>query len=201
MTGLVGTNGSGKSSLSSVLVSKQLPGFPSFLTVTYVGDASTGSHHDKQEEERMMNMKPKEYLHDCINRRLASVESEIERLEGRLEEDPSGSEQVVERLSELYDVAESTKETAEREIHSVLVDELGFGPKLLDKTLKQLSSGWLYKCRLVAALLNHSDLVIVDEPSFLDAKSISWLVQQLEKVAKDERAMIVLVSHKEALLD
>ena len=197
VTGLVGTNGAGKSSLASVLASKQLPGFPSHLTVTYLGDSQAVGG----EEETTMNMTPQDYLHHCMNQRLVTVEQEIERFEAQLEQDPADSEQVVERLSELYDHAESMKETAEREIQSILVEDLGFCSSLLQKKLRQLSSGWRYKCHLVAALLNHADLLIVDEPSFLDVKSTDWLVDRMNKVAKQEHAMVVLISHKEALLD
>ncbi|KAL7570698.1 hypothetical protein ACA910_017822 [Epithemia clementina (nom. ined.)] len=213
VTGLVGTNGSGKSSLASVLASKQLPGFPSHLSVTLLGDclsfsssasmtATTTSVTNDEDEDIKMNMRPQEYLRHCIQQRLSSVEQDIAKLEDQFEEDPYTSEDIVARLSHLYDVAESTKEMAEREMQSILVDELGFSPSLLDKKLCHLSSGWLYKCRLVAALLNHADLIIVDEPTFLDVKSMTWLVERINnKVAKQENAMVILISHKKDLLD
>jgi len=207
---LVGTNGSGKSSLSLVLASKQLPGFPQNLGVVYlssnpndeaygVGSDHDGKNNDDDTKKAISDMTCSEFLQSRVDQRVATFEHEIEELENKMEENPENI-QVVERLSELYDLTDTLRDKAAREIQSILEDELSFGPHL-HKTLSQLSSGWRYKCHLASALLVHADVIIVDEPSFLDHKSTQWLVHRLQRASKQEHAMVLLVSHKEVLLD
>mmetsp|Transcript_10663 Transcript_10663/g.19559 ORF Transcript_10663/g.19559 Transcript_10663/m.19559 type:complete len:114 (+) Transcript_10663:499-840(+) len=84
-------------------------------------------------------------------------------------------EQMAEELSDSYDVEESITERMERETEQAL-ERIGWNAQQFEhKTLSQLSCGWRYKCRLIAAILTHPDCLIIDETSFLDASSTQWL--------------------------
>lgn len=209
ITGLVGSNGSGKSSLAKVLASKLLDGFPQTLTVEYLAAADDEDGHSNeggagafQNSESSLKKKPHEYIQSRIKARLDILNKEIERLELVMEEDDTSQEHLEETadtLSCLYDLEESIRAKMESETeHSMEV--VGLKPHA-HKTLEKLSCGWRYKCRLVAALLAHPDLLIIDEPSFLDTYSTEWFVEQLQRLARDDNVVVLLISHKETLLD
>ena len=90
-------------------------------------------------------------------------------------------------------------ERIQREMHNA-IRELGLD-RYANYKLKQLSCGWRYKCRLVVAFLIHPELLIIDEPSFLDVKSTEWFVNRTRETAHRDNAMILLISHKESLLE
>ena len=202
VTGLVGTNGSGKTSLAKVVASKELPGFPKDLAVQYVSThenyscmhAITGSNDNDAEQ----SLTPEAYLYSVVQDRLESLGTKIEQLEESLGLDSERVEETANQLAELYELQDELQKSAEREIQQTLTD-LGFGPHL-KKSLSQLSSGWRYKCRLAAAFTAHSDILIVDEPSFLDISSTKWLVEKVSQ-AISRKTMVLLISHKEALLE
>ena len=199
ITGLIGTNGSGKTSLAKVLVSKELPGFPPDLLIQYL--SSHENYTTFSEQQQQATMLPREYMYSVIQDRLTKLDQEIDRLEERLggEEDPQHMEDIANELAELYQTQEDLQTGAEREIEQTLHD-LGFGP-YLEKNVSQLSCGWQYKCRLVAAFTSRPDILIMDEPSFLDAVSIAWLIRKTRDIAKTANAMVLIISHKEALLN
>eukprot|EP00121_Abeoforma_whisleri_P006192 Awhi_evm1s5624 len=60
--------------------------------------------------------------------------------------------------------------------------------------------GWKMKCYLAKAILTRPEILILDEPSFLDAKSTSWMIDQVNLLAR-KKSIILLISHKEELLD
>lgn len=110
-------------------------------------------------------------------------------------------EQIAEELSDLYDSEEKMIEKMEREIDEAMA-ETGLGNRNpAEKSLGKLSCGWRYKTMLVASILLHPDMIISDEPSFLDQRSTGWLVRSLRSMAMSDRCIVILISHKEALLD
>lgn len=205
VTGLVGVNGSGKTSLCRVLASKELPGFPESLAIEYLAASDDEERSDTSSSMTTLELNPVEYITMRIRRRSEDIASRIAELEARLETTASDTttsdvEEIADRLSELYQLEEDVNERLQRELHTA-VSELGLDRYASRYKLKQLSCGWRYKCRLVAAFLTHLDLLIVDEPSFLDASSTEWFVNRVEETARRDNAMILLVSHKESLLD
>lgn len=115
------------------------------------------------------------------------------------EVEESAIEAISEELSDLYEIQESLDESTKREMDRA-ISNLGLND-YLEKSLGDLSSGWRYKCRLVAAFLVHPDLLIIDEPSFLDSESTEWLISMIKSITRASQAMVLFISHKEALLD
>lgn len=199
VTGLVGTNGAGKTSLAKVIASKEVPGFPADLTIQYI--SSHENYVFSADESEELKHTPQAYLHTVVQRKLSGLQKEIEGLEDALgdDEDPERIEKISDLLAEKYDLQDELQVSSEEEITQTL-DDLEFGPHL-NKTVSQLSCGWRYKCRLAAAFTTHPDILIIDEPSFLDATSTDWLVSKISKAAKSGNAMVLIISHKEQLLD
>jgi ATP-binding cassette subfamily F protein 3 len=205
ITGIVGTNGAGKTTLLRTFASKALDGFPSEeLTVEYLAAADDEDGHGQDEYDgkdgHSMNQYPREYIQSRLQLRLDGVRRRIEQTEQRMEEgDPEELETLAEEISDLYDMEESMNESMQRETN-IAMDRVGLGAHA-QKTLSQLSCGWRYKCRLIAAVLTHPDCLMVDEPSFLDNSSLEWLKEQLKHLANTDKSMVLLISHKETLLD
>ncbi|KAL7463550.1 hypothetical protein ACHAXS_003907 [Conticribra weissflogii] len=195
ITGIVGWNGSGKTSLAKVIASKEIPGFPQDISIQYVSSHENYAF-DEQEHEDLL---PKDYIAEIVNKKMASLKEEIAKLEGRLGEDVEDVERIANRLAELCDTQEELESTSAKEIQQMLSD-LAF-QKFLKYPVRRLSSGWRYKCRLAAAFSSHPDILILDEPSFLDANSLEWMVEKCNAMADDANAMVVIISHKALLLD
>ena len=74
---------------------------------------------------------------------------------------------------------------------------LGFTDTYMAKPVKSLSGGWRMRTALATALLQETDILILDEPTnFLDLLGIIWLQRHLESLqdAADSPTLI-LVSH------
>ena len=197
ITGLVGTNGSGKSSLAKIIASKEIPNFPQSLSIQYV------SSHEAYafDEEEHADTKPKEYMASIAQQKLASLSTQIEELESKMEQDDPDVEleDVANQLAELYDKQEELETSSDIQIEKT-IETLGFS-RFLDKPVSQLSCGWRYKCRLAAAFTSRPDILIIDEPSFLDHTSTDWLIEKAKDAALHCNTMVLIISHKEILLE
>ena len=75
---------------------------------------------------------------------------------------------------------------------------LGFERKDFDRPCSEFSGGWRMRIELAKILLQHPDLLLLDEPNnHLDIESIQWL----EEFLKTNGSALVLVSHDRAFLD
>jgi len=201
ITGLVGTNGSGKTSLARVLASKSLPGFPKDLAVQYV---SSHENHIFAGDEKAKQLTPAAYLNTMVDERLARLQTEIDRLEGNDDDgdeegDGASIEEAAENLAKLCEQYDDLQQSSKQNVKQTL-EELGFAPHL-HKAVSQLSSGWRYKCRLAGAFTAEPDILIIDEPSFLDASAMKWMVRSILRAAESKNAMVIVISHKESLLE
>jgi ATPase subunit of ABC transporter with duplicated ATPase domains len=196
------TSVKGKTSLSRTIASKELPGFPQEILVEYIAASDDEEHLGgfSDDVSETLELKPIEYMNMRINQRSDQLSSRISELEAKIESnDADDAEEIANQLSELYELEEEMQENIQREMHAA-IDELGLN-RYTHCKLKQLSSGWRYKCRLATAFLIHPDLLIIDEPSFLDEESSEWIVKQIREAATRDKVIVLLISHKETLLD
>ncbi|MBL7811963.1 MAG: ABC-F family ATP-binding cassette domain-containing protein [Bacteroidetes bacterium] len=79
-----------------------------------------------------------------------------------------------------------------------LLEGLGFSTEELQKPLNQFSGGWRMRAMLAKLLLMQPDLLLLDEPTnHLDLPTIQWIEQYL----KDYKGTFVVVSHDRLFLD
>lgn len=74
---------------------------------------------------------------------------------------------------------------------------LGFSEAYMSKAVAELSGGWRMRTALAAALLQETDILILDEPTnFLDLLGIMWLQRYLQSLEDSPEApTLILVSH------
>jgi len=205
--GFMAPNGSGKTSLARALPT--LPGFPTpgrFRVEYLAADLDNPLSQDDDTDENadtnpIMEVSAREYCLSRVSLRVQDLENEIEQLESSLEtaSDNEEMEKFSDQLGELYETKDELELKAAAEADQMFVD-LKFGD-YPDQAFGKLSSGWKYKCQLVSALLTRPDLLIIDEPSFLDTQATAWFVTRLQTLAKSQDTMMILISHKEALLE
>lgn len=79
-----------------------------------------------------------------------------------------------------------------------LLNGLGFSPDQCDQAVRRLSGGWRMRLNLARALFVPSDLLLLDEPSnHLDLDAVLWLERWLKRYP----GLCMIVSHDRDFLD
>lgn len=222
--GLIAPNGSGKTSLLNML--RLLPGFPGSSlgrSTAHVRSDWTeldlGMRADEEADADAAGfisceaMRPLDYLLRVLRKRHREVRQQITALEEMLlreDVDEEESTAASERLGFLYEMLDTAlDEDAFARSATDALSQLGFenfsgtgGLRHVDKPAAELSGGWRYKLKLAEVLLSQPELLLIDEPSFLDQDGTDWLVNYIrEESLKQQRAIVVVISHKVQVLD
>jgi len=191
--GLVGRNGTGKSSLISVIVGEPAEQVRSSGDVRITGalgylpqvPAPTG-----------LGLDPSGFSHVLSARGLDVLDAELSRTRQSMAEDPSTDN--IERFS---DVEERFRHLGGYEAEAVmarLADGLGLRQELLLDDISSLSGGQRRRVDLVRVLFQQPEVMILDEPTnHLDVSAKRWLMDELERF----RGALLVVSHDLRLLD
>ncbi|MBO9572726.1 MAG: ATP-binding cassette domain-containing protein [Chitinophagaceae bacterium] len=189
--GLIGYNGTGKSTLLKVLVGQYSP---SAGTVEKGRETTIGYlHQDLLSFDT--NSSITEVAMEAFEKVMA-LQKEQAELEKILEtkEDEKLLTRYMDVLHEIdvldgYDVRYKVEEV----LHG-----LGFSDEQLDKPYKQFSGGWRMRVLLAKMILQNPDVLLLDEPTnHLDLPSIEWL----EKYLLNYKGSVVIVSHDKFFLD
>lgn len=79
-----------------------------------------------------------------------------------------------------------------------LLSGLGFGTDEFSKSVAEFSGGWRIRLNLAQALIQRSDLLLLDEPTnHLDLEATLWLQQWLQRFD----GTLLLISHDRSFLD
>jgi len=189
--GLIGYNGTGKSTLLKVLTGQYLP---SKGTVEKGRETTIGYLH-----QDLLGFDTEDSILDVALgafERVKELEKEIEQI--GLELERTGNEELAhdyaDKLHELevlggYDIHHKTEE---------ILQGLGFANADLKKPYKQFSGGWRMRVLLAKMILMHPDVLLLDEPTnHLDLPSIEWL----EKYLQHYPGAVVIVSHDRYFLN
>ena len=180
--GVVGRNGSGKSSLFAMMMGK-LDVEAGELTIPPNTAIATVLQHTPDSDVSAI-----EYVLDG-DEELRSIESDIEKAV-MAEED--------ERLGKLYAKLEAIDGYSAKVRAAQLLQGLGFDVKQQSNAVNSFSGGWRMRLNLAQALMCRSDLLLLDEPTnHLDLDAVLWLEEWL----MGYQGTLLLISHDRDFLD
>lgn len=184
--GLIGRNGSGKTSLLNYLDNYLQKTFEN-INVIYV-----------KQEEPESNDHVLEILLES-NQKLYEMQSRLIDLETLLEldTDDAPDDQIVNEYDDLNKKIGSEYLKSKAFAQKILFG-LGFTNELQNQPVSYFSGGWRMKISLAKALFITPDFLILDEPTnHLDLESIIWLSGYLKKYPNT----LIIVAHDRYLID
>lgn len=190
--GLIGYNGTGKSTLLKVLVGEYTP---SKGTVEKSKETTIGYLH-----QDLLSFDTNDNITEVALsafERVRELEKEIEQLGHALEKDSENEELLIRYTDALHELdvldGYNIHHKAEEVLHG-----LGFSNEDLVRPYKEFSGGWRMRVLLAKMILQQPDVLLMDEPTnHLDLPSIEWL----EKYLLHYKGSVVIVSHDKFFLN
>jgi len=190
--GLIGYNGTGKSTILKLLVGQYSP---SKGTVEKSRDTSIGYLH-----QDLLSFDTNESILEVAMgafEKVKDLEKEIEELGNRLEKESENEALLIEYSDKLHDLEVAGGYTIHHRTEEVL-QGLGFENQHLSRPYKEFSGGWRMRVLLAKMILQQPDVLLLDEPTnHLDLPSIEWL----EKYLMHYQGSVVIVSHDKYFLN
>ena len=190
--GLIGYNGTGKSTILKLLVGQYTP---SKGTVEKGRETTIGYLH-----QDLLSFDTSETITEVALgafERVRELEKEIEALGIALEANPEDNDILIKYTDALQELDVLDGYNIEHKAGEVL-HGLGFTNKDLTRPYKEFSGGWRMRVLLAKMILQAPDVLLLDEPTnHLDLPSIEWL----EKYLLHYKGSVVIVSHDKYFLN
>lgn len=180
--GIVGTNGSGKSSLLSLILGELSPDkgglkIQANIKIAHLSQeipytTTTAINYIMQGDKNL----------GCLLQQIAAAEKNHDSI----------------KLSQLHTKMYETDGYAAKSRAAKLLYGLGFATNEHQKAVNEFSGGWQMRLNLAQTLMSEADLLLLDEPTnHLDLSAIVWL----EAWLKNYHGALLLISHDREFLD
>ncbi|KTW30825.1 hypothetical protein T552_00536 [Pneumocystis carinii B80] len=177
--GLLGANGSGKSTFLKSLASRD-------VEIPYHVDIYLLNQEAEPSETNAID-----FIIGSAKERVLKIEEEIEKLSVL---DDVDEVLLQDKYNELEELDPSTFETKA----SIILHGLGFSASMMKKPTKDMSGGWRMRVALGYALFLKPTLLLLDEPTnHLDLEAVVWLETYLSKYDK----ILIINSHSQDFLN
>jgi len=192
--GLVGPNGSGKTSLMRLLIGDILPNGGDIMTAK-----GTRIGYLPQDIYEVATGTLLQSVLDAIPNRVR-LRNELQAIEQSPEKDLSEENQVktAAQLAQIHqELNDLDREFPVHSAEKILVG-LGFKPDDFPKPVTSLSGGWKMRAALGSILYQTPDLLLLDEPTnHLDLPSVRWLEEYLQSY----KGALILICHDRDFLN
>ncbi|MCY7349355.1 MAG: ABC-F family ATP-binding cassette domain-containing protein [Cytophagaceae bacterium] len=189
--GLIGANGTGKSTLLRLIDGEYTPDGGS---ISKAGDCTIGflnqdllsyQTNDSILSVAMQAFERENYLQRQIDKVLHDMETAYR-------------DEQIDKLARLQDEFEGLGGYTIQSRAEEILEGLGFSTAELQKPLRQFSGGWRMRVMLAKLLLQKPSLLMLDEPTnHLDLPSIEWV----ENYINTYEGAVIIVSHDRFFLD
>ena len=190
--GLIGYNGTGKSTILKLFSGDYLP---SEGTVERSRSTTIGYLH----QDLLSYDTNGSILEVAMTafERVLQVEKEIEELGKQLEKNSEDHDLLIRYTDALHEMDILDGYTIHHRTEEIL-QGLGFANADLNRPFREFSGGWRMRVLLAKMILQQPDLLLLDEPTnHMDLPSIEWL----EKYLTHYQGSVVIVSHDKYFLD
>lgn len=191
--GLVGVNGSGKTTFLNILTGKLIPdegkiNSPSSINIGYL------DQHAELEGKSTIRevLKSAFYNLYSMEKEMISIGDKLSNCSGE------ETEKLIERFGKLQSILESENFYGiDKHIDNV-ANGLGLDGLGMDRPVEKLSGGQRTKVKLGKLLLESADVLLLDEPTnYLDKEHVSWLGEYLENYPNS----FIVISHDTQFLN
>ncbi|MBL7773743.1 MAG: ATP-binding cassette domain-containing protein [Chitinophagaceae bacterium] len=189
--GLIGPNGTGKSTLLKILIGEYSV---SGGSVNRSKNLSIGYFH-----QDLQSLETNDSIHQVAMgafERALQIQQDIRLLEEDIEK--ASTDEKLHKLADLYHDFEVAGGYEMEYKSAEVLEGLGFATKDLTRSFKEFSGGWRMRVILAKMILQKPDILLLDEPTnHLDLPSIEWI----EKYLLNYQGTVIIVSHDRYFLD
>jgi ATP-binding cassette ChvD family protein len=189
--GVLGLNGSGKSSLLKIIAG---------VDQNYTGEVMRSKGYSVGLLEQEPQLDPSKTVKEVVEegkKELVALLHEYEAVSNRIgEADPDEMEKLLDKQAQLQEKIEAANGWELENELEIAMDALRCPPA--DQKVATLSGGEKRRVALCRLMIQEPDILLLDEPTnHLDAESVQWLEQHLQQY----KGTVIAVTHDRYFLD